>query len=253
MHLLVTRPKAETRPLRERLEAAGHTVTVEPLLEVELLTRPLLLPSPLGAGEPVAQALILTSKNGVRALAVVPELEASHTLPLFAVGPGTAAAAREAGFAAVTAGPASARELAPVVANACDPAGGMLVYVTGETVAYDLEADLVARGFDVHRHVAYRSRPRGSLSPETITALRSGAIDGVLLMSPSTAAAYTGLIAGHDLRHAAENIVHFCLSENVAARLAPLEPLIKVIAAQPNLEELLALVATLAAQLPTKS
>ena len=252
MHLLVTRPEAETRALRERLEAAGHTVTIEPLLAIELLPPSLVLrPSPHGGGE--IQALIVTSKNGVRALAAMPDVVPLRTLPVFAVGPGTAAVAREAGFANVTTGPASARDLAPVVAAACSPKAGALLYFTGETVAYDLEADLGCRGFDVRRCVVYRSRARDSLTPATAEALRSGSIDGVLLMSPSTAEAYARLIAGHDLGHAVKNTVHLCLSANVAGRLAPLAPLRKVMAVQPNMEEMLALVATVAAQLRASS
>lgn len=252
MHLLVTRPEAETRVLRERLEAAGHAVTVEPLLEVELLQPPQLLPSlPLpheGRGDSRVQALIVTSKNGVRALTRMPGVPALHAIPLFAVGPGTAAAAREAGFTAVTAGPSSGRELAPVVAAACVPNAGPLVYLTGETVAYDLEADLDARGFTVLRHVVYRSRPRDRLSAPTLDAMRSGAIDGVLLMSPSTADAYATLIASHELAGRVKNIVHLCISANVAARLNRLDSIRTAIAVQPNLEEMLALVATVAAQ-----
>lgn len=253
MHLLVTRPETETRVLRERLEATGHTVTVEPLLEVELLAPPTLLTSPQeGGGGSRVQALLVTSKNGVRALQTMPGVEALQAIPLFAVGPGTAAAARDAGFTRVTAGPSSARELAPIVAAACDPAAGPLLYLTGETVAYDLDGDLGARGFEIRRVVVYRSRPRDSLTPTTRAALKSGAVDGVLLMSPSTADAYAALVASHGLSHATVNVVHFCISANVAARLAPLEPIRTAISVQPNMEEMLALVATVAAQLQAR-
>jgi uroporphyrinogen-III synthase len=248
MHLLVTRPEAETRVLRERLEAAGHTVTVEPLLEVELLP-----PVSLRGAFSSIQALIVTSRNGVRALVQAPDTRDVRSISLFAVGPGTAAAAREAGFARVKAGPGAGRELAPIVAAACDPAAGTLLYLTGETVAYDLEADLSARGFCVRRAVVYRSRPRQHLSPATLAAIRSGTIGGVLLMSPSSAEAWVQTLDRHQLHGAIKNIVHFCISANVAARLTPLGTVPAVIAVQPNLEEMLALVATLAAQSRTKA
>ena len=34
MHLIVTRPEEDAMPLKARLEALGHTVTVAPLLRI---------------------------------------------------------------------------------------------------------------------------------------------------------------------------------------------------------------------------
>ncbi len=51
-----------------------------------------------------AQALIVTSRNALRALSQHPALDAARRLPLFTVGGATAKAARELGFAKVTKG-----------------------------------------------------------------------------------------------------------------------------------------------------
>ncbi len=59
-----------------------------------------------------AQALIVTSRNALRALSAHRHLDKARKLPLFAVGEATAAAARELGFAEVTPGPGTGAGLA---------------------------------------------------------------------------------------------------------------------------------------------
>ena len=110
MRLLVTRPEEDAVVFKAQLIAQGHTVTIEPLLKI----------STEGA-DPIdldgAQAIIATSRNGLRALAATPHLEAARALLLFAVGPGTAAIARGLGFKTIVEGPSNAHELVPVSAD----------------------------------------------------------------------------------------------------------------------------------------
>jgi uroporphyrinogen-III synthase len=74
-------------------------------------------------------------------------------------------------------------------------------------------------------------------------------IDGVLLMSPRTAAIYARLVAKHGLASAVRPLPHFCLSAAVARQLEPLGPVPTEIAGAPRLEEVLALIDRSAAQL----
>ena len=84
MRLLVTRPEPDATALRAQLIAQGHEVLVEPLITIRF-----------DNADPIeldgVQALIATSRNGLRALASSPAIEQARSLPLFAVGPGTAA------------------------------------------------------------------------------------------------------------------------------------------------------------------
>ena len=83
MHVLITRPEPDAAALRAQLEALGHTVTVEPLLRSSICRLP------ADAVDGVA-GLVVTSRNGLRALAASPAFDAALELPLIAVGPGTA-------------------------------------------------------------------------------------------------------------------------------------------------------------------
>lgn len=240
MHLLVTRPEPDARELRARLEALGHRVTIEPLLRIELVPDAIDLKG--------AQALIATSRNGLKALAESAVLPEALKLPIFTVGPATATLARSLGFARVTSGPASARELAPVIAALADPSAGPLLHLAGDVLATDLGAALQTAGFAVRQEIVYRSVPAHELSATTVEALSRGDIDAVILLSPRTAEIYAELIARNGLEHAARRLAHYCLSANVAAGLASLAPDEVAIAVQPNSEEMLALIARKAAQ-----
>ncbi len=109
-----------------------------PFLTVEFCDAPL----ELGG----AQGLIVTSRNALRALAAHRELDQALKLPLFAVGDATARAARELGFARVTAGPGTGVALAELISSELNPDRGPLVHLAGETLAFDLKSALERQG-----------------------------------------------------------------------------------------------------------
>src|SRR5262245_6835476 len=102
MRLLVTRPAADAVEIKAHLVAQGHEVLIEPLVEISFED-----------ADPIevvgVQALVATSRNGLRALANSPDFDEALNLPVFAVGPGTAATARALGMTQVLKGPATAR------------------------------------------------------------------------------------------------------------------------------------------------
>jgi len=87
VRVIVTRPRAQARPLVERLEALGHEVVECPLIEIERTS-----------DEPIDAAgydwLVVTSSNGADEIA-----RRGRNLPkVAAVGPGTADALRAHGI-----------------------------------------------------------------------------------------------------------------------------------------------------------
>lgn len=239
MHLLITRPEPDASELKARLESLGIAATVAPLLSVETLAL---------AGRAFASAcgIIATSRNALRAIEKSEGFEAALSLPLFAVGPGTATAARAMGFMAIITGPEAGRELAALIKERA-PAG-QLLHVAGEVLAYDLAADLAAAGLDVETVTAYRTAATKTLPPDVAAGLENGAFDGVILMSPKTADVWCQLNAKSHSETAARRLVHLCLSERVAQKLAPLSPPRIAVSPRPNAEEMLALAGRLAAQ-----
>ncbi len=241
MHLLVTRPEPEASAMAMRLRADGHTVTIEPLLFVEVLNAARLELDGV-------QALIATSRNAMRSLGVRQELAAARRLTIVAVGPGTAAEARKLGFERILAGPRAARDLLPVIQAVMKPDAGALLHLAGEELAFDLTGALCAAGYSARSAILYRTIAPCRLTPATADELQTGAIDGVILMSPRTATAWSRLLKVERLQDFGVNIIHFCLSQAVSAALPSPMPVRIEVAVQPNLEEMLALVARVAAQ-----
>jgi uroporphyrinogen-III synthase len=224
------------------LEQMGHEATVDPLLSVSFEG---------GAAVDLedAQAIVATSRNALRALKASPALADARTLPLFAVGRATAEEARTLGFVTVITGAGTSAELVTHIVSALDPAAGLVVHLAGDTVAGDLKGELEAHGFRVVQQLVYRMVPARWLSEETVEQLAMGEIEGVILMSPRTAAIYAGLIQKQGLTTAVQALPHFCMSQAVARRLERLGDVDVQIAAAPRLEELLALIEETAAQL----
>lgn len=241
MRLLVTRPEEDTARLRAHLIAQGHEVLVEPLLKISFEP-----PDDLDLAE--AQALIATSANAVRALSRSPSLDVAQALPLFAVGPGTTEAAQALGFQNVITGPRDAEALIALIALKADVNGGPLVYLASNVTATDLAGELRRLGFTVQEPVVYTSRVATHFSDPIVRRFERGQIDGVLLFSPRTARTYARLLDAHGLAGRTGAVRHFCLSEAVARGLDRVNAAQIAVAAAPNLQEMLALLARDAAQ-----
>lgn len=232
MRLLVTRPLQDARRQADRLAALGHEPVLAPLLTIEpvpAVTLPL-------AG---AQALIATSRNALRALAAHPARDRALALPLIAVGEATASEAARLGFTSVIVGAGTAESLVPLIAERFAPGAGPLVHLAGATLAFDLKGALETRGFHLRQPVLYRAQAADALPPEVLAELKAGRLDGVVLMSPRTAAIFAALIRKHGITEAAR-LRCYCLSPSVAEAAASLgAPLL--VAARPREEDVLAL------------
>ncbi len=235
MRIIITRPEPEALKLKARIEILEHEATVEPLMSVNFDT-----------GEVVdlseVQALIATSKNGLRALKVQGTHAIAAKLLLFAVGPGTATEARKLGFELILAGKGTGRDLLPEIVANIDPQAGILVHLAGDQLAFDLAGELEHYGYRVLQPIVYHMQAATSLTPDTLEQIVTGEADAVMLLSPRTADIWVRLIRQHDVAAQAARLAHLCLSPAVARRLKPLGNLRIETAKAPTLEEILALI-----------
>ncbi|AWK89551.1 uroporphyrinogen-III synthase [Azospirillum thermophilum] len=240
--LLITRPADDAEPMRSLLRQRGYGVMVEPMLTVRWRTDR--HPDPAEV-----QALLFTSANGVRAFARCSD---ERALPVLAVGAASAAAAREAGFAAVESADGDVADLAALIRRRCDPAAGALLHAAASAVAGDLGGMLAADGFTVRKEVLYETVPAAALSGETAVALRQGRIAGVTLMSPRTARSFVALLDAAGLLEACRSADMIGLSRAVdeaAAATADGRPVPwreRRVAERPDLDSLLDLLPPLA-------
>jgi len=233
MRVLVTRPEPDARREADALIARGHEPVIAPLLEIEFLKG-------VALDLDNAQAVVITSRNTLRALEDHPQRDEVTALPLFAVGEATAWAGRQFGFSEVTIGPGTGAGLPPIIQREVHPEKGPLVHIGAEKVAFDLQGALEEDGFELRRIVLYRSHPVDTLAEEIVAELKSGAISRVLLLSPRTARTFARLAQRHGLVTEAKGIVCYCLSEAIAEAVAPLGFAVRV-PQYPREEDLLAL------------
>jgi uroporphyrinogen-III synthase len=233
MRVLVTRPERDARREAETLLSRGHEPVLAPLLEIEFLAN-------VDLGLDGAQALILTSRNSLRALALHHDKDRALGLPVFAVGEATARAARKFGFEEVTIGPGTAAGLLPLIRREVHPDKGALVHLSGEAIAFDLKPLLDEEGFEFRRPVLYRAKPTQAFPDNVAADLASGAINGVILLSPRTAKTFAQLVARQGVATKAKGPVCYCLSEAVAEAVAPLGYAVRV-PPHPREEDVLAL------------
>lgn len=229
MRILVTRPSKDGAEIARVLAGLGHEALLAPLLSVQF-----------HAGAPLAlegvQAVLVTSANGVRALA---RRTTRRDIPLFAVGPQTADAAARRGFLRVRNAAGDAVALAGLVPRWADPAAGVLLHAAGEDSSGGLAQALSERGFEVCREILYRVEAATELPAAAVQALRQGSVEAALFFSPRSARVFADCMTRVGLSTA--GIIAVCISANTARALAAL-PFAEVrIAQAPNQAALLAL------------
>ena len=209
MRLIVTRPEPDCSRTARALIRLGHAAILSPMLDI--ITNP-------NVRIPVRpyQAVLVTSSNAVRALAARPMRPVSVEVPLFAVGDQTALEAKRAGFSMARSAGGALDDLLSLAAAELSPDAGPLFYAAGEEQSGDLAGRLTAAGFDVETVILYRTEPRRKLAQVAETALKERTVDGVLLYSRRSAAAFALALRAAGLAPLPSDIVCFCLSDSAA-------------------------------------
>lgn len=212
MRILLTRPKDDAEKIAALLTTHGHDVLVLPLLEIRFRDGPELSLDGV-------QAILATSANGVRALA---RRTKRRDLPIFAVGPQTAQAARGAGFAEIKSADGDGIALAKAVEKWTRPETGALFHARGAQSKTELAEMLTAAGFTVRSEILYEAAPMAQLPQDAVSALAAGALDAALFFSPRSARIFAEAVTAAGLADACRGLAALCISRATAAALAPL-------------------------------
>lgn len=209
MRVLVTRPVDDAEETAARLRDRGHAAIIAPLLEVRFRDGPEL-------SFDVAQAIVATSANGIRALV---RRSRRRDIRLFAVGPQTAAAARAAGFADVQNSRGDSIALADAISGWANLSDGPLLHVAGNEATGKLAARLLEHGFVLHREVLYDVVPVERLPIAASDALRNLELDAVLLFSPLSAQTFVRCVETEGLKTACHEMIAICISRAAAEKV----------------------------------
>lgn len=230
MRLIITRPEDDALPLKQKLEAHGHRVTLAPLLRI--------VPREgIGIPDLNYQLAVSTSANGIRSLAANSHVK---SIRMLTVGPQSLKAAQDAGFHHAEAEGGDVNGLCAHIIAEFKPEAGPILYLSGAQTAGDLQGLLQNAGFEVDRVTLYDARPSLALGAAA-DVLRHHDADGVLLYSPRSARIWTALVEAEDLEDHASRLMHYCLSWNVAQALPENWP--RLIAKSPQEAHMLELLA----------
>jgi uroporphyrinogen-III synthase len=206
--LLLTRPQPQSEAFAAEVAArlpGRFRPIISPLLAI------------VTAGDPPRlggiAALAFTSANGVAAYL---DAGGPTSLPAYCVGPGTAAAAREAGFTARSAD-GDAAALAALIGR---ERPGPVLHLRGRHAAADLAALLEGRGIPARAAVVYDQRAVPP-SPEARGLGEAGGLDVVTAFSPRSARLLAEAAAGWRLDRTRGVAISAAADAPLAAFLPP--------------------------------
>lgn len=205
-HVLLIRALEDALPLASHLEALGKKVLCYPLFEPMFFTVPP-LENP--------QALIITSKNALRALKDYSHLK---KIPLYVVGDQTAALAHQLGFITIFNASGNSRDLQELVTRQAKPEKGVLYYLSGQIIKRDIVHKLRVLGFKAQRQIVYQVNDIEHFSNSLITDFFNKKISHVLFFSPRTTELFVNLVKVSKLEKAIALNKALCLSYDIAEK-----------------------------------
>lgn len=210
MHILLTRPYFQSLATQKELEASGNTVSFSPVLNIQQCEY----------DDTIFEnsaAFVVTSANAAIQLCMRDEIDLS--LPVYAVGPATAAPLINAGFINVHIGEGDAEGLIPIILKRQTRSQGVITYLSGQNVTEDIADTLQKYDYQARRVIAYKASPIQRLPDTTQALFKQGNIGIVVFMSYRTALHFTQLIEDAGLSNQLRHINAICMSEQVVTGL----------------------------------
>ena len=206
MRILLTRAETDTQAVAQALAGQGIGTLSVPVIKI------IACPGAEVALDDI-HAIAVTSRHGIGMLA-------RHThrrdLPVFAVGPATAAAAARHGFASVLTGMGGVDGLALLLRTKL-PRGSRILHAAGAHRAGDLASKLAADGLFVEVATLYEAVAIAELPEDILHQLRTNPPEVAGFFSARTAAIFRSLVRHSGLDDFCRGTTALCLSQQVAS------------------------------------
>lgn len=203
MTVLITRPEEDAKKLANAFSKAGIETIMAPMLKIA----PLVLQGELFS----AGGYVFTSSKGVKH---APK-SLNRSLPVYAVGKKTAAAAKAKGFWKVSEAGGNVDSLTLVLKTVWDPTKGDLLHFSGRHVRGDLKGQLAKAGITLYGVPVYEAQAEQTLPENLKSALNSNKITHALFYSGRTITTFQGVVKKEKLVEACKSIKVICLSEAI--------------------------------------
>ena len=209
MHVLLTRPLVDCSEMILKFQSLGHQVSHLPLLKI----------GHLDYGEINFldyKGIIFTSANAIKFLNTK---TIDKKFLCFCVGSATEKKARSIGFQNVIAAEGNVQNLKELILQNFGSKDGKLVYVSGETISFELDKELLKEGYDIKRIINYRTNHNENFDQEFIKQLKQKIPDIVYIYSNNSASSFLNFIKKHELEILWMNTNLMCIGEKTSTIL----------------------------------
>ena len=209
MHILLTRPLEDSSEMIVKFKSLGHQVSHLPLLSVEEVIYDKINFEDFNG-------IIFTSANAVKFLN---HDKINKTIKCFCVGEATEKKARSFGFQNTIAAEGNVSNLKELILQNYDASSGQLLYISGETIALDLDQQLINEGYSIQRIVNYRVNHNLNFNEDFVKKLKQNMPDVVYVYSQNSGSSFLNFIKIHQLESLWMNTNIMCLGEKTSSIL----------------------------------
>ena len=209
MHILLTRPIDDSIEMIEKFKSLGHDVSHLPLLNIEKVNHE-------NFNFNNYDALIFSSSNSIRFLDIK---NINKDIKCFSVGPATERKIRALGFQNVIPAEGSVNSLIEIIQNNFDTSDGKLLYISGETIAYELDKDLKSKGYNIDRLINYKTTHNDFNDTNFINELKKKIPNIVYIYSENSAKSFLKFINNSGLKDEWMDTNLMCMGEKASTIL----------------------------------
>ena len=209
MHILLTRPLEDSKELILKFSSLGHKVSHLPVIKVE----------PIKYDEPdyiQFKGIIFTSSNAIKFLDTK---LLDKNIKCFCVGNATELLAKEKGLQNIFSAEGNVNNLKEIILQNFKSSEGKLLYMSGETITFELDKFLISEGLKVERVINYSSDPIEKFNEILIDDLKNNVPDIVYIYSQNSAISFKNLIKNYNLQNHWMNTNLMCISEKTSSVL----------------------------------
>ena len=209
MHILLTRPIDDSIEMIEKFKSLGHDVSHLPLLDIEKVNHE-------NFNYNNYDAFIFSSSNSIKFLDIK---NINKDIKCFSVGPSTERKIRSLGFQNVIPAEGSVNSLIEIIQNNFNTSDGKLLYISGETIAYELDKDLENKGYSIDRLINYKTSHNHFNDINFIKELKNKMPNIVYIYSENSAKSFLKFINNSDLKDEWMDTNLMCMGEKASTIL----------------------------------
>ena len=209
MHILLTRPLEDCSEMIVRFRSLGHMVSHLPLLKIIKVNFDQINFSNY-------KGIIFTSANAIKFLEC--KKIDKNTL-CFCVGSATEKQAKSAGFQNIISAEGNVGNLKELIFQNFDQNEGKLIYVSGETITFDLDIQLAKEGYNIERTISYRAVHNEKFDETFVEKLKNNMPDMVYVYSQNSALSFLKFIKIYQSENLWINTNLMCIGEKTSAIL----------------------------------